>query len=249
MAKITIDIENITESLRNIGYEISDIIKRENNGINWQIKFSNSGAIVTIYDTNTKKNTVVNGKYSENENVILKTLVDEIKCKDYSIDPLNNEIVNYINSRKEDTYYDFKREWHEKKKDGTLLHDILCMANNTDNKDAYIIIGVTDDFEVVGVQKWRKSNEIFDFLKSKKFAGDHIPEVELRQMYYKYKKVDVLIIKSSKNVPFYITEKYKSVNPFQIYTRVGDTNTPENSSANYNDTEKLWRIHFEREYE
>jgi carbamoyl-phosphate synthase large subunit len=71
MAKISIDIENIKESLTAIGYEISDCIERENNGFNWQIKFYNSGAIVTIYDTNTKKNTVVNGKYEEGENKIL----------------------------------------------------------------------------------------------------------------------------------------------------------------------------------
>lgn len=34
MAKISIDIDNIKESLTNIGYEISDCIERDNNGLN-----------------------------------------------------------------------------------------------------------------------------------------------------------------------------------------------------------------------
>ncbi len=72
MSKISIDIDNVKTSLINIGYKISDCIERENNGKNWQIKFSNSGAIVTIYDTNEMKNSVVNGKADENEKEQLK---------------------------------------------------------------------------------------------------------------------------------------------------------------------------------
>lgn len=67
MSKISIDIEYIKLNLKNIGYEISDCIERENNGTNWQLKFSNSGAIVTIYDSNNMKNTVVNGKADDYE--------------------------------------------------------------------------------------------------------------------------------------------------------------------------------------
>ena len=46
MAKITIDIDNIKSSLEKIGYEISDFITRENHGLNWQIKFCNSGFLI-----------------------------------------------------------------------------------------------------------------------------------------------------------------------------------------------------------
>jgi hypothetical protein len=246
MAKISIDIENIKESLTAIGYEISDCIERENNGFNWQIKFYNSGAIVTIYDTNTKKNTVVNGKYEEGENKILKEIVDGLKCKEIYIDAQNSKIVEFIKSKKEASYYDFKQQWHSEKKDADLLHDIICLANNIDNVDAYLIIGITDMFEAVGVSEWKKSHELIEYVKSKGFAGDHIPEFDLLQMYYKYHKIDVLWIKSSKHVPFYLSKKHKDVGT-QIYTRVGDTNTPKDESASYNDIEKLWRIHFERE--
>ena len=101
MAKVSIDIEYVKESLSKIGYVISDCIERENNGINWQLKFSNSGASVTIYDTNTKQNSVVNGKCDKEEQESLKAIVDGIKCKEISIDPINEKIVAFINSKKE----------------------------------------------------------------------------------------------------------------------------------------------------
>ncbi|MBE6768092.1 MAG: ATP-binding protein [Ruminococcaceae bacterium] len=248
MAKISIDIDNVKESLINIGYEISDCIERNNNGLNWQLKFHNSGAIVTVYDTNTKKNTVVNGKFETGEKENLKEIVDGLKCKEISISSLNSVIVSYINSKQEACHYDFKQEWHSASKDADLLHDILCLANNTDNADAYLIIGVTDSYDVVGVTDWKKSNEVFDYLRSKKFAGSRMPEIQIHKLYYKHRKIDVVEIKSSKNVPFYLAEKYRDVG-VQIYTRVGDTNTPKNECANYNDVEALWRIHFEREKE
>lgn len=246
MAKISIDLSSIKNALTEIGYEISDYIERNNNGVNWQLKFHNSGAIVTIYDTNTKKNTVVNGKCEDGESKALKEIVDGLKCKEIAIDPINKTIVSYINSKQEKGHYDFKQEWQSTSKEADLLHDILCLANNIENVDAFLIVGVTDAYEVIGVSEWRKSNEIFDFLRSKNFAGNHIPEVQLHKLYYKHHKIDVVEIKSSNNVPFYLAEKYRDVG-IQIYTRVGDTNTPKNECANYNDVESLWRIHFQRE--
>lgn len=242
MAKVTVDIDNIKKSLENIGYVVSDFEERNNNGAFWQIKFSNSGAVINIYDTNNKKNTVVNGKLESREKEFLKSMVDSIKCKELEIDEINSLIVQKINLRHEDENWDFKREWHEKKAD--LLHDILCLSNNTSNLEAYLIIGVTDDYEVVGTDAKYSSNMLFDFLRTKKFAGGNIPDIELKRVYYKYFPLDVVICKKSNKVPFYITEKYEGIFPNQIYTRVGDTNTPKTESASYKDIEKLWGIHF-----
>lgn len=91
-----------------------------------------------------------------------------------------------IRSRKEDYYYDFKKEFH--KRDEDLLYDIICLSNNLENRDAYLIIGVTDDFEVIGVNEECKSNNILDLMKNKKFARDFKPEIEFRYINYKYKK-------------------------------------------------------------
>ena len=62
------------------------------------------------------------------------------------------------------------------------------MSNNLENRDAYLIISVTDDFEVIGIDETCKSNNIYDFIKSKKIAGDFKPEIEIKNIYYKYKK-------------------------------------------------------------
>ena len=162
----------------------------------------------------------------------LKEIVDGLKCKELFIDSINRTIVSYVNSKQEASHYDFKQEWHSAGKEADLLHDILCLANNTDNSDAFLIVGVSDSNEVLGVKEWKKSNELFDFLRNKPFAGDKIPDIHLHKLYYKYHKIDVVEIKSSKDVPFFLAEKHRDVG-IQIYTRVGDTNTPKNETANY----------------
>lgn len=247
MTKITVDIEYIKDQLKKIGYEISDCIQRENNGLNWQLKFNNSGASVTIYDSNKVDNTVVNGKADDEEIEGLKKIVNKIKAKEFVVDPLNEEIISLIRSRKEDYYYDFKREFH--KKDEDLLFDIICLSNNLENRDAYLIIGVTDDFEVIGVNEACKSNNIHDFINNKKFAGGFTPEIEIKNINYKYKKLVAIKCKATKHVPYYLVERFGRIKDNTIYTRVGDTNTPRDRSASYKEIEKLWRIHFDREHE
>lgn len=249
MAKITIEINKIREGLEQIGYVISDFEERENNGLNWQFKFSNSGSCVTIYDSNNKKNSVVNGKCEEGEKEALKNIVDELKCNELTIDGINKQIVDLINAKKEDYYYDFKAEWYktDKESKADFIHDILCLANNIENQNAFLIIGVEDqNYQAIGVEQWKKSNEIFDFLREIKFAGGKTPEIELKKIYYKYKKIDVLMIKASNEVPFFLLEKYNGVFDYNIYTRVGDTNTPKNKNASYSDIEKLWGFHFNK---
>ena len=96
MAKISIDIKDIKGSLSQIGYEISDCIERENNGTNWQIKFHNSGAIVTIYDTNTKKNTVGGEEeYLHAKNYKIRYIDEYCEGK---VEPLVEAEVDNVNS-------------------------------------------------------------------------------------------------------------------------------------------------------
>ena len=56
-----------------------------------------------------------------------------------------NEIENLISLKQEGSYWDFKREWYSKDKKADLLHDIICMANNLSNRDAFIIIGIDEE--------------------------------------------------------------------------------------------------------
>lgn len=47
--------------------------------------------------------------------------------------------------KQECSFWDFKQNWYSDSKIGDLLHDIICMANNLENRDAYIIIGVDEE--------------------------------------------------------------------------------------------------------
>ncbi len=163
-----------------------------------------------------------------------KTLVDEVK--------------ELIALQAEGDYWDFKQQWHDKNSD--LLHDIICMANNLANRDAYIILGVADKsedgVEVVGVSDRNRKNQqnLIDFLKDKSFAGGIRPTVYVRTVNYCGKKLDVIIIKNSTRTPFYLSKPYGDVYSGNIYTRIGDTNTPKKATADIDKVEYLWRKRF-----
>jgi len=64
---------------------------------------------------------------------------------------LSDEIEELIYSNREDDYWDFKEKHHSNK--ANLLHDIICMANNRVDRDAFIIFGIEDGtFKVAGVE-------------------------------------------------------------------------------------------------
>jgi hypothetical protein len=162
-------------------------------------------------------------------------------------DNLESEIRGLIQLGAEGDYWDFKQEWHVKKTD--LLHDIICMANNQVGRDGYIIIGVTDNYVVQGVPPENRKNQqgLIDFLRDKPFAGEVRPSVYVRTLKIDEKDVDVIIVKSTSDVPYYLSKCYKDdglVDKDNIYTRIGDTNTPINESANIDKIEKLWRRRF-----
>lgn len=163
---------------------------------------------------------------------------------------LEEEIKALILSEREDDYWDFKQQHHTNKAD--LLHDIICMANNRVDRDAYIIFGIADKtFEVIGVEndENRKNQQMFiDFLKSQKFVSGIRPRVEMRTLQLAGHEVDVLIVKNSIDTPYFLTDRYsdgsRTVRANHIYTRVGDTNTDIDKSADINNIEYLWKKRF-----
>lgn len=162
---------------------------------------------------------------------------------------LFREIEGLIATKKEGEYWDFKFQHHDNKAD--LLLDIMCMANNLVDRDAYIIYGVADSGTVVGVlndQKRLNQQQIIDFLTSKKFAGGIRPVVEVDTLNINNKEVDVFIIKNSTSTPYFLIDEYKDrgriVLSNAIYTRVGDTNTSINKSADIDHIEYLWKKRF-----
>lgn len=155
----------------------------------------------------------------------------------------------------EGEYWDFKEKPYffegqskeeKNKKKNDLLHDIICMANNLSNRDAYIIMGIQDKpVKIIGVKhfsdKWTQEN-YQDFLQNLTWAGDMIPTVEFRTI--NNGDLDVLIIKKSNRVPYYITKNYGKVRENRIYVRKGSKNTAIDSQAEIGDIEKLFEFRF-----
>ncbi|RIL37004.1 ATP-binding protein [Staphylococcus equorum] len=166
---------------------------------------------------------------------------------------LNNKIRILIDSKKEGEYWDFKAKYHENKAE--LLHDIICLSNNLLNKEAYLILGVSDTGNVLGINddpNRKTQEELISFVTGKKFAAGRHPHVSLATFEYEQKEIDVIIINPKEYVPYYLEKsltvkkgnKNKTVCAGSIYTRVEDKNTPIDSTASPLDTERLWKMHF-----
>jgi predicted HTH transcriptional regulator len=110
------------------------------------------------------------------------------------------------------------------------------MANNLVNRDAYIIIGVSEietGKRVTGVPVDNRKNQqnLIDFLKDKKFAGGVRPTTYVQTLQLGDSEVDVIIIKHTANAPYFLQEDFQGVFKGSIYTRIGDTNTPKTATA------------------
>lgn len=162
---------------------------------------------------------------------------------------LSTEIKALIALRQEGAYWDFKREWYGDRHKGDLLKDIICMANNLVNRDAYIIIGVDEeqDYAIRDVRNdpnRRNTQMMVTFLRDKKFAGDFRPIVLVDGVELEDGMVDVIIVRNSANTPFYLKDKFEMVRPNHIYTRVQDSNTSSDASADIQHVEYLWKKRF-----
>lgn len=159
------------------------------------------------------------------------------------------EIYELISYKQEGAYWDFKKEWYAEGKLADLLHDIICMANNMENRDAYIIIGIDEenDYKVNDLTNAndRKSTQmVVDFLREKKFAGGIRPQVMIESLQMEEGIIDIILVKNGRHTPYFLEEKYRDVNANNIYTRVVDSNTPKNKSAEISYIEYLWKKRF-----
>jgi hypothetical protein len=163
---------------------------------------------------------------------------------------LESIVRQLIESKREGAYWDFKVKHHENKAD--FLHDLLCLANSLYPGNRYLIFGVDDpakEANVIGLQlgeAGRKSQANYiDFLRNQPFAGGYRPEVELQTLLLEGKEVDVLVIFDNPFKPYLLTEDYqdkgRKIKAQFVYTRVGDSNTPQNQAADIFQVEKMWR--------
>lgn len=159
------------------------------------------------------------------------------------------EVMNLIKSRKEGAYWDYKQKYHENK--AKLLHDVLCLANNLENRIAYLIIGVNDNGDIVGIKpndKIIKQADLIDLMRNREFSADYRPAVSINKLEIEGSILEVIQIEPNTNVPYYLTNDYQYegfiCKSNYIYTRTMDSNTPRNKSADRIQVEKLWKIHF-----
>lgn len=159
------------------------------------------------------------------------------------------ELLELISLKQEGAYWDFKKEWYVNGKQSDLLHDIICMANNMENRDAYIIIGIDEEKEYcvndMSCAENRKSTQMLvNFLRDKKFAGGIRPCVMVETMQLETGTIDIIVIKNGYSTPYVLEESYREVNANNIYTRVMDSNTPKNKTAEILHIEYLWKKRF-----
>lgn len=160
------------------------------------------------------------------------------------------EINELIAFKQEGSYWDFKKEWYKEGKLSDLLHDIICMSNNMEDRDAYIIIGIdeSNDYKVndlTNTENRKNTQMIVDFLRDKKFVGGIRPRVLVEPLQMPDGMIDIIIIKNGYHTPYYLEENYRDVNANNIYTRVFDVNTPKNKSAEISHIEYLWKKRFQ----
>ncbi|WP_252254332.1 ATP-binding protein [Clostridium sp. ZBS12] len=126
------------------------------------------------------------------------------------MEELRDIIEELIDTKRESDYWDFKQKHHESKID--LVHDIICMANNSADRDAYIIFGVEDKiFDIVGVEEdscRRTQQGVIDILKSKKFSSGIRPQIEMRTIYISGHEIDIMIIKNSIDTPYFLFRRF-----------------------------------------
>ncbi len=161
---------------------------------------------------------------------------------------LLKEIVDiFILSKKESDTWDFKLCHHRNSLQ--LVKDIICLANVISEEDRYLILGVSDQFEIKGLandENRRTQADIINILRDAKFAEDRYPDIFL-QTIDEY-DIDVIIIKNRPEKPYYLKEimskEGKNLYPGTVYSRVRDTNTPTNRSAESRLIEEMWKERF-----
>lgn len=156
------------------------------------------------------------------------------------------KILTLIDKKVEGDYWDYKQEWHNDNE--RLLLDILCFANTVHNEDCYLIIGVADNGDILGLTEDSQNRKnqacVLDLLSNTVFAGDNIPKISVETIIIRGKEVDVLTVYNSYDVPFYLKPKskgYQKIKPNYIYSRAGDRNTPINENSTIQQIELLWK--------
>lgn len=143
----------------------------------------------------------------------------------------------------EGDYWDYKQEWHDNMPD--LLKDIICFANTPHDANCYLLFGIDDDGQIIGMKKnRRKQADILEAMDNLWFIGDVKPEISVETVIINEIEVDVLTVYDTQKTPVYLKKKYGEMLAGCVYMRIGDKNTPNRGMASIDDVEKLWKKRF-----
>jgi hypothetical protein len=158
----------------------------------------------------------------------------------------------------ENFYFDYKEKWYEKEDDGNMMMDILSFSNSLYSEYSYIIIGVNNSGEIVGIPSEINVRDMNDKLTSivlrAPFSGEVRPELYVTSIKIEGKRIDVIVIESSsRNIPFFLSKPYPdSTNPKKsagigIYVRRNAQNGARNCNADRPIIEQLWSRKFKND--
>jgi hypothetical protein len=86
-----------------------------------------------------------------------------------------------------------------------LLKDIMCFTNTVHDRDCYIVFGVNDALEIVGMKALRRRQaDIIDALDKLSFASVHTPQIAVETIIIKSTDIDVLIIYNTGQTSVYL---------------------------------------------
>lgn len=156
---------------------------------------------------------------------------------------LTNLVDKLISYGKEGVYWDFKQEFYKNLID--LLYDVTCMSNAAHEGDRFIIFGITDNLDVIGVNDHPHTQaSIIDYLRSMPYAENSYPQILFDKILYLGQPIHVLTIKNEPKKPFYFIKDKKPIRAGSIYSRNHDSNTPKDSCATPSDIEDMWKERF-----
>lgn len=161
---------------------------------------------------------------------------------------MNIELLLKLISKKEDEFHDFKKEWYKPSDQSEFIKDIFSFVNTSHHEDCYIILGIDDNQNVIGLDEdddnRKTQQQLIDWVRTWPTANYMIPPIEISSITINEKLIDIITIRDTKNIPIYLNKRYKGVDAWQIFTRNKDVNTPRNDSANFWDIEELWKKRF-----
>lgn len=161
------------------------------------------------------------------------------------------DLIDLID-QKESNFLDFKEQWYANNDD--LIFDILCLANSLVDSDRYLVIGIEDknhSIKDVSQDIHRKTEEnLHNLIQSTSFNIK--PIVNIQTIKINRKEIDILIIKKTKDKPYFLTkdrqfkkgDKEYLIRAGVVYTRDGAVNTPKNGTASEYQISRMWQERF-----